>query len=203
MACEIAIRSHGTIWWEGTRLIPGVGRMPLYWTIDSKKRLFTGGGDGEVTLDDAMSLLEALAGAKALSYRKLFDGRAVQSSMTGEELLAVCAKIRTYHEQGPVGALAIVCTPEQTVTFARLWVHWLPPTDPSRCLQVCDKRRPGWAPKEGEAASLWLAGHTFQRSIRASQLQRLGRHCCARGAGDRPWRSSLSIRTNWRGRRET
>ena len=94
--------------------------MPLYWTIDSKERLFTGRGEGEVTLVDAMSLMDALAGAGALSYRKLFDGRAVQTSMTGEELLAVCARIRAYHEQGPVGALAIVCTPEQTVTFARL-----------------------------------------------------------------------------------
>jgi hypothetical protein len=94
--------------------------MPLYWTIDSKQRLFTGTAEGEVTLADAMSLLEALAGAKALSYRKLFDGRAVQSAMTGEELLAVCAEIRVCHELGPVGALAIVCTPEQTVTFARL-----------------------------------------------------------------------------------
>ena len=78
--------------------------MPLYWTIDSKQRLFTGFGECEVTLDEAMSLLEALAGAKALTYRKLFDGRAVQSTMTGDELLAVCAKIRTYHEQGRVGS---------------------------------------------------------------------------------------------------
>jgi hypothetical protein len=94
--------------------------MPLYWTIDSKERLFTGSGEGNVTLADAMALLDALAGAGALSYRKLFDGRAVKSSMTGEELLAVCGRIRAYHEQGPVGALAIVCTPEQTVTFGRL-----------------------------------------------------------------------------------
>jgi hypothetical protein len=94
--------------------------MPLYWTIDSKERLFIGSGEGEVTFADAMALLDALAGARALSYRKLFDGRAVQSSMTGEELLALCVRIRSYHEQGPVGALAIVCTPEQTVEFARL-----------------------------------------------------------------------------------
>jgi len=78
--------------------------MPLYWTIDSKERLFTGVGEGEVTLPDAMALLEALAGAKALSYRKLFDGRAVQSTMTGEELLAVCAKIRAY-QRGLSGPL--------------------------------------------------------------------------------------------------
>jgi hypothetical protein len=94
--------------------------MPLYWTIDSKERLFTGSGEGEVTLHDAMSLLEALAGAKAVSYRKLFDGRAVQSAMTGDDLLAVSAKIRAYHDQGPVGALATVGTDEQFETFARL-----------------------------------------------------------------------------------
>ena len=94
--------------------------MPLYWTIDSKNRLFTGVGEGEVTFHDAISLLKALAGAKALSYRKLFDGSAVQSTMTGEELLSVCAKIRAYHEEGPVGALALVGTAEQTVRFARL-----------------------------------------------------------------------------------
>ena len=94
--------------------------MPLYWTIDSKARLFTAGGEGEVSFADAMSLLDALAGAGALSYRKLFDGRAVQSSMTGEELLALCARIRAYHGEASVGALAMVGTHEQTVKFARL-----------------------------------------------------------------------------------
>ena len=67
-----------------------------------------------------MSLLEALAGARALSYRKLFDGRVVQSMMTSEELLAVCAKIRSYHDQARVGALAMVATPEQAERFGRL-----------------------------------------------------------------------------------
>jgi len=51
--------------------------MPLYWTIDSKERLFTGSGEGKVTFADAMELLGALAGARALSYRKLFDASAV------------------------------------------------------------------------------------------------------------------------------
>ncbi|GEP61354.1 hypothetical protein [Reyranella soli] len=94
--------------------------MPLYWTIDSKNRLFTGVSEGEVTFHDAISLLEALAGAKALSYRKLFDGRAVQPTMTGDEVLAVCARIRACHDHASVGALAIVGTHEQTVRFARL-----------------------------------------------------------------------------------
>lgn len=94
--------------------------MPLHWTIDSKEHLFTAVGEGEVTFGDAMSLLEALAGAKAVSYRKLFDGRQVRSAMTGDELLVVCAKIRTYHDQQRVGALAMVGTHEQIARFGRL-----------------------------------------------------------------------------------
>jgi len=94
--------------------------MPLYWTIDSKERLFTAVGEGHVAFADALSLLEVLAGARALSYRKLFNGRAVQSAMTGDEVLALCAKIRTYHDQGPIGAVAMVATAEQTEQFARL-----------------------------------------------------------------------------------
>jgi len=93
--------------------------MPLYWMIDSKERLFIGSGEGDVTFADAMALLDALAGAKALSYRKLFDGRAIQSTMTGDEIL-VCARIRAYHGEASVGALAMVGTHEQTVKFARL-----------------------------------------------------------------------------------
>lgn len=94
--------------------------MPLYWTIDSKARLFTGVAEGDVSLGDAVAFLEAMAGAKAMAYRKLFDGRAATPTMTPDELLSLCARIREYHEQGMMGALALVATPEQTVAFARL-----------------------------------------------------------------------------------
>ena len=94
--------------------------MPLYWTIDSKERLFIGTGEGEATFADAMPLSEALAGARALSDRKLFDGRAGTVFHDWRRAACGVARIRAYHEQGPVGALAIVCTPEQTVEFARL-----------------------------------------------------------------------------------
>ena len=94
--------------------------MPLYWTIDSKARLFTGIAEGNVSLNDAIDLLEAMAGAKAMTYRKLFDGRAAIASMSPDELLSLCARIRSYHDQGMMGALAIIATPEQTVVFARL-----------------------------------------------------------------------------------
>jgi hypothetical protein len=94
--------------------------MPLYWTIDSRARLITARAEGDVSLNDAFALLEAMSGACALSYRKIFDGRAGASSLTGEEILALSAKIRSYHEQGAMGALAMVATPDQTQLFARV-----------------------------------------------------------------------------------
>ena len=96
------------------------GLMPLYWTIDSKARLFTGVAEGDVSMGDAIDLLEAMAGAKAMSYRKLFDSRAATPRLSADELLSLCARIRSYHEQGMMGALAIVATAEQTTVFARL-----------------------------------------------------------------------------------
>ena len=73
--------------------------MPIYWTIDSKARLTTVVAEGEVSLADAMSLLDAMSGAKVLAYRKLFDGRAATTSMGADELLTICAKIRSHHTQ--------------------------------------------------------------------------------------------------------
>ena len=94
--------------------------MPLYWTIDSKARLFSAVGEGEVNFAQAVALLDALSGSGALTYHKLFDGRAVTSVMSIDEILAVCVKIRSYHSQGAMGALALVATDAQTVLFARL-----------------------------------------------------------------------------------
>jgi hypothetical protein len=94
--------------------------MPLYWTIDSKARLFTGVAEGDVSMADTIDLLEAMAGAKAMSYRKLFDGRAAIATLSFDEMLSLCARIRSYHEQGMMGALAIVATAEQTMNCARV-----------------------------------------------------------------------------------
>lgn len=94
--------------------------MPLYWTIDSNAGLFSSTGVGDVSFADALGLLEAMAGAGALPYRKVFDATAATPSLTPEEVLSLCVRIRTLHAQGAMGALAIVGTPEQTLVFARL-----------------------------------------------------------------------------------
>ena len=94
--------------------------MPLYWIIDSRTELVSAVAEGDVPLADAMTFLRTLSGAKVTSYRKLFDGRAGTSSMDVQELLMVCAEIRSHHSLGRVGALAIVANPEQTEPFARV-----------------------------------------------------------------------------------
>jgi hypothetical protein len=94
--------------------------MPLYWTADSKQRLFTGLAEDEVGFEDVVAFMEALAGLKAFSFRKLFDICGGRSCMTDDELLAVIAMIRDCHCQEDVGPLAMVATDEQTVRLARL-----------------------------------------------------------------------------------
>ena len=94
--------------------------MPFHWTADSKQRLFTGLGEGQVSYGDVVTLLDVLAGAKAFSYRKLFDVWAAHCSMTDAELLTVVAMIRDYHAHEAMGPLAFVATAEQTVKLARL-----------------------------------------------------------------------------------
>ena len=94
--------------------------MPLYWIIDSRAELVSAEAEGDVSLAEAMAFLRTLSGAKIIGYRKLFDGRAGSSSMTAQELLMVTAEIRSHHDMGRVGALAIIANPEQTEPFARV-----------------------------------------------------------------------------------
>ena len=95
--------------------------MPIYWTIDSRAQLVTAGAEGDVSLKEAMAFLRAVAGADAISYRKLFDGRAAGSSMSEQDLLVISAEVRTHHGLGSkVGALAIVADRDQTARFGRL-----------------------------------------------------------------------------------
>ncbi len=94
--------------------------MPLYWTIDSREHLFSVRAEGTVDFADVLSFLEAVSGACAFTYRKLFDGRAGNWVPTDEEILSVCAETRSFHQRDRMGALALVLTSKQTWQLARL-----------------------------------------------------------------------------------
>jgi hypothetical protein len=93
--------------------------MPLYWTIDSRQKLVTVTCAGDVTRADLVDYLNAVEGAGALTYCKIFDGTAFQTSMTSIEMLEIGALFRSYHAQ-PVGPLAIVLSPDKADLFARV-----------------------------------------------------------------------------------
>ena len=82
--------------------------MPLHWTIDSKERLVVAVAEGEVTRDEVQAYLDAVTGAKALAYRKLFDASRGETTMGPEEMMALGVMFRSFHARGEVGPLAIV-----------------------------------------------------------------------------------------------
>jgi hypothetical protein len=86
--------------------------MSMHYFIDSRRRLVSVTAEGDITRADVDAYLEAVIGAKALEYRKLFDWRAGKPAMDFSELMSVMAIVRSYHDR-PHGALAVVLSEEQ------------------------------------------------------------------------------------------
>ncbi len=94
--------------------------MPLTWTIDSQTRTVEIVAEGDVTFDEALAYFNALEQSPALPYKKLIDGVRGRAAMSGEELMAVVARIREQHALSVMGALAVVASREQAHELARL-----------------------------------------------------------------------------------
>ena len=94
--------------------------MPLYWVIDSRERLVTGVAEGGVRKDEVDTYLDAIAGAGAGNYRKLFDGSRGEPLMSADEIMAVAVRMRGMQQQGLAGPLAIIMPRDKYDQFARL-----------------------------------------------------------------------------------
>ena len=70
---------------------------------------------------ELVEYLDAVVAAGTMPYRKLFDGRQAWSAMTDEEMMELSVRLRTYHGQGKIGALAIVAAVDKTQDLARLF----------------------------------------------------------------------------------
>jgi hypothetical protein len=93
--------------------------MPVYWTIDSKQQLVVVTAEGHVTHADAEEYLDVIEGCGALAYRKLYDGQGGSVVMSHDEMMAIAARLRSYHHR-PVGALAIVLPHDKAEPVARI-----------------------------------------------------------------------------------
>ena len=93
--------------------------MPLHWIIDSRAELVTTVAEGKIVRADVDAYIDAVVGAGALGYRKLYDGVGATVEMQAEELLELGVRFRSYHGQR-VGAVALVLTQEQRQELSRL-----------------------------------------------------------------------------------
>jgi hypothetical protein len=94
--------------------------MPLYWVIDSRKRLMTAVTEGAVRKEEVEAYLDAMAGARAGTYRKLFDGSRGEPAMTADDIMAVAVRMRGMQQLGQAGPLAIVMPRDKYDQFARM-----------------------------------------------------------------------------------
>ena len=94
--------------------------MTLYWVIDSRERLVTGVAEGGVRRDEMEAYLDAIAGAGAGTYRKLFDGARGGPEMSPDDIMALAVRMRGMQQLGLTGPLAIIMPRDKYDQFARM-----------------------------------------------------------------------------------
>jgi hypothetical protein len=84
--------------------------VPVHWLIDSRSRRVVVTAEGRVTRAEFEEYLEAVAGAGANPYAKIFDGTRGENAITEEDMVVLAARFRQLHVE-PHGPLAIVLQP--------------------------------------------------------------------------------------------
>lgn len=115
--------------------------MPLYWVIDSRERLITAVAEGNVRREEMDAYLDAMAGARAGNYRKLFDGSRCEAQMSADDIMAVAVRIRGMQQLGQAGPLAIVMPRDKYQQFARMLGILAVPDRPMQFFRDADSAR--------------------------------------------------------------
>jgi len=115
--------------------------MPLYWMIDSRERLMTAVAEGAVDREEADAYLDAMAGAKAGNYRRLFDGSRGEPMMNEEDIMGLAVRMRGMQELGQAGPLAVVMPRTRHEQFARMLGILAIPDRPMRFFSDVDAAR--------------------------------------------------------------
>ncbi len=129
--------------------------MPVHWKIDSDTRMMSVQAEGLVARHEFEAMLDAMEGADAVGYAKLFDGRGADTAMGVAELMAIGVRIKALHARQaprPVGPLAIVIDGDKFGLVARVLGI------------LATARRPMRVFDEIEPARKWLDG---RRSVAA------------------------------------
>lgn len=132
--------------------------MPLYWTIDSRLRIFAATCDGDVDLAEVNVMLDAVVGADGLGYRKLFDGTNGDTRTSAIDMLSIGVRLRALQdgdrEHGP---LAVVAPEDKHATMSRLFGILAAARRPMRVFKDVEKARK-WLDSPAVRASLPAPG---------------------------------------------
>ncbi|WP_421999369.1 hypothetical protein [Reyranella sp.] len=92
--------------------------MPIRYVVDLESRMLSADAEGDISFREAADFLDAISAQ--LGFRKLFDSREATSSMAPDEVLELVWQIRSFHDKGPIGPLAMLVTQDQANRFTPL-----------------------------------------------------------------------------------
>jgi hypothetical protein len=95
--------------------------MALKWTIDPEDRMMVVLAEGDVTRPEVDAMLDAMQAGDVLTYRRLFDGTKADTKMSPDDLIALGARMRSMHEQGGIGPLALVVPADKEKLLQRVF----------------------------------------------------------------------------------
>lgn len=136
--------------------------MPLHWNIIPDKRLMVVAADGLVAREEVDRMLDDMIAEQALGYRKLFDGARGDTNMRPSEILALGVRMRSLHQHGTMGPLAVVVPVDKWGLIARVLGMLAAAKRPMRVFQNAGKAR-RWLDRQGmvvPAAGIPTAGIT-------------------------------------------
>lgn len=115
--------------------------MPLHWDIDHTNKFMVVVAEGMVTRQEADRMLDALIAERALGYRRLFDGTQGDTTMGPSEMLDLGVRMRTLHQHGTMGPLAVVVPADKWEMVARVLGMLAAAKRPMRVFQTVAKAR--------------------------------------------------------------
>jgi len=115
--------------------------MPLHWDIDHTHQLMVVVAEGMVTRQEVDRMLDDMIAERALGYRKLFDGAQGDTTMGPAEILDLGVRMRTLHQHGTMGPLAVVVPVDKWEMVARVLGMLAAAKRPMRVFQSVAKAR--------------------------------------------------------------
>jgi hypothetical protein len=130
--------------------------MPVHWQVDHATWTVVVTAEGTLGLKDFEGLLDSMARAATLSYRKLFDMTRISSALSKEDLVALRSRIARESDLGPRGPAAIVAATDEHYEHAHLFQAMMAESLAHQRVSVF---------RELQAASDWLSAEPVETKL--------------------------------------